>query len=393
MARRASLIKRKRTVKAIRHPKEFELFQMYGFKPEWAGVADHKDPAYRKALGHALNWCARGVETNAGKKELLFWMGENGHKAKVRDVRAMEDWNMVTSGKLAYLANNTFTLDEVSIAFIERDVAKLAALGKNLRSEIAAAEKRDENIDRLRRENVVAPETRNEIDACGIWSDIEDLVFLKTFNEEKVRDVLKRKKAVVIDKAIENLNALLTELKLFGNDEQVTEYYENVGKRGINRTIKNVEEAIAIMNNEKVNKTVGRKPRVVKVKSVAQQIARLKYRERDNTLGIVSVDPSTIIGATKMVVFNTKTRMVGIYYAKDEHGLGVKSTTILNYDEGKSLQKRVRETKAQKMVDVIRKFRTAPLKRCDTHFAELKTVEVKLRSRLNEDFLILKVYS
>ncbi len=392
MARRASLITRKKKVK-VRTPKDHDLFEAYGFKPEWHGNADEKDPAYRKALGNALNWCSRGVESNAGKKQLLFWMGENGHKNSVRDVRAMDDWNMITSGKLAHLANNNFALDNESIAFIERDVKKLAASGKKLRKEVAAVKKRDENVDRLRRENAASPETKNEIDACGVYNDIEELVYHKTLNEGKVRDALKRKKAVVIDKTIARLKEFLNELNKFGDDEQVTEYYEHLGKRGVNRTVKNVEEVIALMTNEKINKTVGRKPRAVKVKSIAQQVARLKYRERDNTLGIVSVDPGLIIGATKMVIFNTKTRMIGIYYAKDEKGLGVKSATIINYDEVKSVQKRVRETKAQKLVDVVRSFRTAPNRRCDVRFGELTTMESRMRSRLNTDVLILKVFT
>ena len=48
---------------------------------------------------------------------------------------------------------------------------------------------------------------------------------------------------------------------------------------------------------------------------------------------LVSISPVDIIGCKYLMVFNTKTKKLGIYYSKDDSGLSVKGSSIEDYDE------------------------------------------------------------
>ena len=81
---------------------------------------------------------------------------------------------------------------------------------------------------------------------------------------------------------------------------------------------------------------------------LSKLVEKLKYLKTDDKFKIASVQPDQIIGASELWVFNTKTRKLGKYIAKnidpkglgrDGSGLSVKGTTIIGFDETTSIQK------------------------------------------------------
>src|SRR5690606_4676088 len=84
-----------------------------------------------------------------------------------------------------------------------------------------------------------------------------------------------------------------------------------------------------------------RKPRRIKKKSPAKQIARIKYlKEHEN---LKSVNPLDIIGASQLWVYNVKYRNLGVYHCPNAHGFEMKGTTLLNFDEKTSVSKKLRK--------------------------------------------------
>ena len=133
---------------------------------------------------------------------------------------------------------------------------------------------------------------------------------------------------------------------------------------------------------------LNKKPRAKKVKPAEDLVKRLKFCKTEDSLGIVSVPPAQIIGAQAMYVYNTKTRKFGQYISLNSQGFGVKGTTVTNFTD-KSAQKTLRKPAEQ--LKVFKDLNTQ--KRCQTWFEkEVKTTEVKLNGRFNEDVVILKVY-
>ena len=130
-----------------------------------------------------------------------------------------------------------------------------------------------------------------------------------------------------------------------------------------------------------------RKPRKKAPPSKEKMIAKLKYKERDDALQIVSVNPLELIDAQEVWVYNTKTRKLGKYVAEDHSTIKVKGTTLLYFDEKKSIQKTLR-----KPGDTLKEFKKASKVKLRKFLDEIKTTDIKLNGRLNADTVILKVY-
>jgi hypothetical protein len=128
-----------------------------------------------------------------------------------------------------------------------------------------------------------------------------------------------------------------------------------------------------------------RKPRKSKVVSIDKIVEKLKFQKEDGALGLVSINPRDIVGAKELWVYNTKTRKIGHYIATDAQGLGVKSATILNFSS-ESTEKTLRKPKEQ-----LKTFKAAGKVALRTFMADIATLDTKLKSRLNENHILLKV--
>lgn len=128
-----------------------------------------------------------------------------------------------------------------------------------------------------------------------------------------------------------------------------------------------------------------RKPKAKKAPSKDKLIAKVQYKERDDKLQIVSVNPLELIEATEIWVYNTKTRKLGKYVAEDKQIMQVKGTSLLFYDVGKSVQKTLRKPE-----DTLKEFKKAGKVKLRTFMDDIKTTDIKLNGRLNSDTIILK---
>jgi hypothetical protein len=146
---------------------------------------------------------------------------------------------------------------------------------------------------------------------------------------------------------------------------------------------------------ERESKTT-RAPRKVKAKSPEKQVEKLKFKISDDKYGIASVPPANLIGANIALVFNTKTRKLGMYRASNVDpkglarvgtGFSVKGTTLVGYDENTSIQKTVR--KPEEVLPQVRKTTRAKTEKV---FGAITTTETKLNGRFNEDTVILAVF-
>ena len=128
-----------------------------------------------------------------------------------------------------------------------------------------------------------------------------------------------------------------------------------------------------------------RKPRVKKPVAKEKLIAKVQYKERDDKLQIVSVNPLDLIESTEVWVYNTKTRKLGKYVAEEGQHMQVKGTSLQFYDENKSVQKTLRKPE-----ETLKEFKKAGKVKLRTFMEEIKTTDIKLNGRLNSDTIILK---
>lgn len=179
----------------------------------------------------------------------------------------------------------------------------------------------------------------------------------------------------------------LPKTKLSDNQQQLVEAYSHLTKpqqKELYEFYKRIMDAVDIIKAEKKQ---NRAPRKRKMKSASELTKNLKYKSSDADLGIASVNPSDIIGAKMMVVFNCKTRKIGVYYAEDHETLQVKGTTLQNFDTMKSVQKTVR-----KPTEILPSWKKITKSKIKNSFGNINAVETKMNGRMNDDTVILKTF-
>ena len=91
--------------------------------------------------------------------------------------------------------------------------------------------------------------------------------------------------------------------------------------------------------------------------------------------------------AQAIITYNTKTLKLSIYYPADKNSLSFKGTTLINFDENKSVQKTMRKPAEQ-----ISMFKKVAKRSLQKEFSAVKSVETKMNGRFNEQTLILRIF-
>lgn len=214
--------------------------------------------------------------------------------------------------------------------------------------------------------------------------------FKTEFNlEEYLRD--KNVKHIHVPKLVERVEYIKKEFNeaLAGHDEELVEAYAVFGKSKLKKIVQYLDAQVDVLNARKdISKTltkITRKPRKIK-KNPHKSVSKLKYKREDETFKIKSVDPVKIVDAEQLWVFNTKTRVLGVYRTDNVHGLFVKGSTIKNFDSKSSVGKTIRKP------DVILPKVLVDGKVALKHtLDDIKAAEKKLNGRINKDCVLLRV--
>lgn len=170
-------------------------------------------------------------------------------------------------------------------------------------------------------------------------------------------------------------------------DAQLTEGYSQYKATDFKRLLAFLNECLTAIEQYKGVKKATKKARVKKAPSKEKVVSKLKYAKEDKTLKLVSINPADIVGATELWVYNTKTRKLGKYVADAHMGtLGVKGTTIVGYDEVKSVCKTIRKPEEK-----LQEFRKATKVQLRKFLDEIRATETKMNGRINQDIVLLKV--
>jgi len=129
------------------------------------------------------------------------------------------------------------------------------------------------------------------------------------------------------------------------------------------------------------------KVRKVRQKSPLDVVKKLQFMTDSIILGVKSINPVRLLGKQKLVVFNEKTRKIGIYHASSSEGFGIKGTTLTGFSTKKSVCKTDRNPR-----DVSLKIAKIGNKAQDKVFASIKTKEAALNGRINSSTILIAVY-
>jgi hypothetical protein len=169
------------------------------------------------------------------------------------------------------------------------------------------------------------------------------------------------------------------------SDADIKEAYSNFSKVQL-RKIKEFYDAVVTETNRGAEKKPTRKARKVKEKPASVIAAKVQYMKDFAELNLKSVLPEKIIGANQVWLYNTKTKLLGMYNADNAKGLTIKGTTIQNFNTESSSGKRLRkpEVTVKQVLDggkiVLKKLLDG-----------LTTKPSELTGRINPDTIIVRV--
>ena len=172
-----------------------------------------------------------------------------------------------------------------------------------------------------------------------------------------------------------------------GEDEYLVESYSFLTKKRLQERIDIMTKLLDDVNRAKHSAKAQRAPRAKKLPSASKQIEKLKYLKDSTEFKITSVNPIRIVGAYRVLAFNTKYRTMIDYVAQSEQGIQIKGTTLKNLDEAACKQ-----IKLRKPDEVLPTVLNGTPRQIENAWNKLTTKAGKPNGRINEEIIFVRVF-
>jgi len=371
--------------------------------PKWDGADEWDGDKFTSHFRHAMTWYRLESSVKELKPKLVEWMNMNGYdKADSNAIRKTKDkyFNGTIVGIAACLVKGMpevhegFNQGRDTAAWLRKEIEKVIKDGADDRED-------DEDAPKVEKPVVYVPNIQERLrDAAGTMSEELDaaidswIMDPEAFDPKafKIVNLLRGKGAKAaharyIKGFFARGHAELIELSSGEADEQLREAYKHNSRRNVKKLIDFYESIVSACDQIAAEAKVLKKPRAKKVKPAEDLVKKLKFKLSDDKLSITSVPAAGIIGAQAAVVYNTKSRKIGLYIARTSEGLNVKGASIINFTD-KSYQKTLRKPDVQ-----LKEFKEQNTqKRVETWFGKIKATETILNGRVNAELILLKVF-
>ena len=165
--------------------------------------------------------------------------------------------------------------------------------------------------------------------------------------------------------------------------EGYNHYSTNELKFRLNLVYKIVEDCERFAGNVKK----ARKPRKKKEVTADKLLRNFKYQKESNEFKLTSINPSNVLGAQELWVFNTRYNVLTVFRARGPSGLTIKRTTVEGYDEKTTIGKRVGRKTDALLKEVLNGGKVALRKVMDN----INSANVVVNGRINENTILLRV--
>lgn len=284
------------------------------------------------------------------------------------------EYRFVLPGKIAILLEGGAVLSDRLLSRFAAKVTELADEGYQV--------KKVEEAPRVR----IVPD-----DPVAITADIAIDNAIRGDSGEELAELLDQSGLTLqgYGGVLDRINTELSDYE--ARDEQAQEMVELMGDRA-QATMTALRELKTIVQmfqeNKKAERRGTRKRTGYDAKKAVKTAKNANYRKVDTRYKIVSIPADEIVGAKALLVFNTKNRRIGLYRAPEGETLGIKGTTIQNFDTEQSISRIIRDTDRD-----LPRFRQANrLRRAEVLFEDLKGVTHKMTGRINADTVLLRAY-
>lgn len=340
--------------------------KMHGFEPVIAEITSPNSAAFARAL----NWYNYTYSGSDGKKWLFDYLKEENFDSEIiRKAKKLSDncipttacWiaRMKLNGTIILDSNRQFIVDSLNHAidrFYVDETEKVDKPVVNIQARV------------LEKNN-------------SLYTDLEEL-----FDQDQydVYNFLIKNQATPAAASFIRAKILPQLEEVMLDDPDVKESYGKKLKFWQQIYQKMIDDCDQYIGNKKAVKV--KKPKTIKIKPVTKVVERLNFQKEFGPLRLVSINATEIVGATQLWVFNTKTRVLGVYNTSDGATLNVKGSTVINWDEKKSTAKRLRKPE-----DILPGLLKAGKVTLRTFLDDIKTTVQPVTGRINKDTILLRV--
>ena len=340
------------------------------------------EPKFSKQLTEiqllqALNWYSQNKDNKTAYKYACDYLKKK-YKIDASDV--VKDYSTtfgwvcrILSNGGSLLPKNQKTFDNM-IQSVRSSIKNTAVVIEEKKTTFSIQDRLNEKI------NEIAGELEGSIDDY-ILSKFKTIPSPYAIMQDKSAKGLHAKRIIEIFKDIRKEYD-----EVFNDKDWLREAYKNFSNSELKKIIAYCDLIITDALKITDDSVKTRKPRKRKQKTPEQLVSKLKYSKKFADLKLTSIEPTDIIGKMQLWIYNTKTRKLGCYQADDASGLTVKGSTILNFAESKSVQKKLRkpEEMLPKVIDGGKVFLRNVID-------DIRAVETKLTGRINKDTILLRV--
>lgn len=364
---------------------------LLGGEPNIAAMNIKDDGELIWQIQKALNWYNYNWSEKDYRKATLEYLKKNKYsksdQEKVTNASTVS-FDFRCTGAYCRISNNGVSLPEIKKTLVNKHIENLIKDGSKIKIVQVEVERPKVSIQDRIQEQV--SEYIGELE-----THVDELVeYLTKPNVTKfdfdVPEWIKKKeiKSMQAQMIADHFKPRIKELEeaIEGEDDDLKQAYSWMSKPKLKKYLNFHQEMVVHFQAQAQFAKSIRKPRKKKKKKPEQLVSKLKYQKECTEFSINSVDPKEIIGAKKLVAFNTKYRTLTVYEASPlVDGFTIKGTTLVGFDEANSKTKKLRDPKGvlSRMIGGVRAINNA--------WETVKTKETKPNGRFNEHTVIVQV--
>jgi hypothetical protein len=337
---------------------------------------------YISSMLKALNYYNAAFENKDKRKWFMSYVGK-----KSSEFDSLPDYEFRSIGTLIRLKQRDQPLIDKDLKFIEDSIEQLRckANGEQKISSLKGAAKVKEEKPVVLIQDRTAEAASTHIgEIHGMIDDfVASDVDIDVSSYLKANNVTPQVSKLIPASFIKMIAELNEAIK--GNDKDLVEGYSHIKKTKLKKLIKSLEAISDACAQQAVIAKAVRKPRAHKEKPASVVAKNVKFMKEFPELKLTSEKPEKIIGASEVWIYNTKYKKIQVYRSLGI--LGIKGTSILNYDVATSGAKTIR--KPEQVIG----FASMTKRTLNLEFKNIKTKDSAVNGRINEECIILKVFS
>ena len=289
------------------------------------------EPALDKHLADHLNWYQAMCDDDTAIQFLKEFLEDRKRFNEIEKLKLIpKDWVPHTAAWLARLFVRGYSLSVHNMGSINAGLEKALSHVSDEQN-IPDEEKYIPNVQQRTRDK-----------ASDFVGEVEGMIDDGTLNSLYNHLQKNEASAPIVRRLIERLEPHVEELKLAasGVDEELNEAYRLFvpnAKGTLKQVAKQFEDWFADAKRYAQN-LKATKPRKKKSPSLDKVVSKFKYAKTNDEYKLTSIDPRKIINASEVWTFNTKYFTLSVFRG---NGLGIKGTTITNYDQAQSFSTRI----------------------------------------------------